>query len=133
MSMNQVQFQRSVSVPEFFERYGTEEQCAAALVAMRWPGGFRCSRCSSGAHYVIGHGQRKLFQCRNCRHQTSLTAGTVMDSTKLPLRTWFPAIFLIAQAKTGLSALALKPARVKLLVASFMQPAAVYRCLSNAH
>ena len=41
MPMNQVQFLRGVSVPEFFERYGTEVQCAAALVTMRWPGGFR--------------------------------------------------------------------------------------------
>ena len=108
MAMNQVQFQRGVCMPEFFERYGTEDQCAAALVAMRWPGGFQCPRCSSGAHYVVSHGRRKLFQCRGCRHQTSLTAGTMMDSTKLPLRTWFLAIFLISQAKTGLSALALK-------------------------
>ena len=108
MAMNQVQFQRGVCMPEFFERYGAEDQCAAALVAMRWPGGFRCPRCSSGAHYVVSHGRRKLFQCRGCRHQTSLTAGTMMDSTKLPLRTWFLAIFLISQAKTGLSALALK-------------------------
>lgn len=50
---------------------------------------------------------RKLFQCQSCRHQTSLTAGTLMDSTKLPLRTWFLAIFLISQDKTGLSSLAL--------------------------
>lgn len=108
MSMNQIQFQRGVSMPEFFERYGSEVQCAAALVAMRWPQGFRCPRCASGQHYVVGHGARKLFQCRGCRHQTSLTAGTLMDSTKLPLRTWFLAIFLISQDKTGLSALALK-------------------------
>ena len=108
MPMNRVQFQRGVSLPEFFERYGTEEQCVAAMVTLRWPAGFCCPRCSSDAHYLVGHGARKLFQCRGCRHQTSLTAGTMMDSTKLPLRTWFLAIFLISQDKTGLSALALK-------------------------
>ena len=107
MPMNRVQFQRGVSLPDFLERYGTEEQCSAALVALRWPNGFRCPRCSCEAHYVVGHGARKLFQCRGCRHQTSLTAGSLLDSTKLPLRTWFLAIFLIGQAKTGLSALAL--------------------------
>ena len=93
---------------EFFERYGTEAQCKQALVALRWPHGFRCPRCDSAAHYVVGHGARELFQCRGCRHQTSLTAGTLMDCTKLPLRTWFLAIYLISQDKTGLSALALK-------------------------
>ena len=50
---------------------------------------------------------RRLFQCQSCRQQTSLTAGTVLDSTKLPLRTWFLAIYLISQDKTGLSSLAL--------------------------
>ena len=107
MPMNRIQFQPGVSMPEFFARYGTEEQCTAALAALRWPEGFRCPRCASAAHYVVGHGARKLFQCQACRHQTSLTAGTLMDSTKLPLRTWFLAIFLISQNKTGLSSLAL--------------------------
>lgn len=107
MPMNRVQFQPGVSLPEFFSRYGTEQQCEAALIALRWPDGFRCPRCASAAHYVVGHGARKLFQCHGCRHQTSLTAGTMMDSTKLPLRTWFLAIFLISQHKTGLSSLAL--------------------------
>jgi hypothetical protein len=108
MPMNKIQFRRGVSMPEFFERYGTEALCAAALVALRWPQGFRCPGCASVEHYVVGHGARKLFQCRGCRLQTSLTSGTMMQSTKLPLRTWFLSIYLISQDKTGLSALALK-------------------------
>ena len=51
---------------------------------------------------------RPLFQCNGCRRQTSVTAGTLFAGTKLPLTTWFLAIYLISQAKTGLSALALK-------------------------
>ena len=108
MPINRIQFQPGVSMPEFFSRYGSEDQCAAALKALRWPQGFRCPRCDCPEHYVVGHGGRSLFQCRGCRHQTSLTAGTLMDSSKLPLRTWFLAIFLISQDKTGLSSLALK-------------------------
>jgi hypothetical protein len=53
-------------------------------------------------------GSCKVFQCNACRHQTSLIAGTVFQGTKLPLTVWFLAIYLISQAKTGLSALALK-------------------------
>jgi len=97
-----------MSIPEFLRCFGTEAQCAEAIKAARWPGGFRCSRCDSAEHYVVGHGGRKLFQCNGCRHQTSLTAGSLMEHTKLPLCTWFLAIYLISQAKTGLSALALK-------------------------
>ena len=107
MPMNRIQFQPGVSLPDFFARYGSEEQCVAALRAMRWPDGFCCPRCDCAQHCVVGHGARRLFQCQSCRHQTSLTAGTVLDSTKLPLRTWFLAIYLISQDKTGLSLLAL--------------------------
>ncbi|RZS58430.1 transposase-like zinc ribbon protein [Sphaerotilus mobilis] len=107
MAMNQIQFQKSVSLTDFLLRYGSKDQCAQALVSNRWPDGFRCPSCGAAEHYVVSHGARKLFQCRGCRHQPSLTAGPLMDSTKLPLRTWFLAIFLLSQAKTGLSALAL--------------------------
>lgn len=107
MSMNGTRFQPSVSLPQFMERYGTEEQCEAALAQMRWPEGFRCRRCQSPEHYIVGHGARQRYQCKGCRHQASLTAGTVMDSSKLPLRTWFLALYLISQAKTGLSSLSL--------------------------
>lgn len=108
MASNHIQFQHGMSIPEFLARFGTEAQCAEALRLARWPQGFACPRCGAGEHYVVGHGARKLFQCNGCRHQTSLTAGSLMEHTKLPLRTWFLAIYLISQAKTGLSALALK-------------------------
>jgi len=108
MSSHQIQFQPGMSIPEFLTHFGTEAQCAEAIRQSRWPGGFRCPRCAGAQHYVVGHGARKLFQCGACRHQTSLTAGTLMEHTKLPLTTWFLAIHLISQAKTGISALALK-------------------------
>ncbi len=108
MAFNPIQFQHGMSIPEFMSSFGTEEQCAEAVRIARWPQGFRCPRCDSADHYVVGHGARKLFQCKGCRHQTSLTAGSLMEYTKLPLTTWFLALYLISQAKTGLSSLALK-------------------------
>ena len=108
MNFNSIQFQPGMSVPEFLRCFGTEAQCAEAAKAARWPGGFRCPRCELADQYVVGHGTRKLFQCNGCRHQTSLTAGSLMEHTKLPLSTWLLAIYLISQAKTGLSARALK-------------------------
>lgn len=108
MACNRIQFQQGMSLPEFMRAFGTEAQCAQAVKAARWPNGFECPRYGSADHYVVGHGARKLFQCQGCRHQTSLTAGSLMEHTKLPLTTWFMAIYLIGQAKTGLSALALK-------------------------
>ena len=108
MANQQIQFQRGMSIPEFLSSFGTEAQCAEAVKQARGPAGFHCPRCAAVEHYVVGHGARKLFQCNGCRHQTSLTAGSLMEHTKLPLTTWFLAIYLIIQAKTGLSALALK-------------------------
>ena len=108
MAMNRIQFQPGMSVFEFFDQFGTEAQCEAALQRTRWPQGFRCPRCGAEAHCVLGARARKTFQCNACHHQTSLIAGTLFEGTKLALTVWFLAIYLISQAKTGLSALALK-------------------------
>ena len=89
-------------------RFGTEAQCVEAVKLARWPDGLCCPRCGVAERYVVGRGARKLFKCSSCRHQASLTAGSLMEHTKLPLTTWFLGICLISQAKTGLSALALK-------------------------
>ncbi|GAC1503615.1 MAG: IS1595-like element ISXca4 family transposase [Steroidobacteraceae bacterium] len=108
MAMNRIQFQPGLSMPEFFKLYATESQCAQALERARWPSGFRCPRCDHHAHCVLRGGTHKVFQCNACRHQSSLIAGTLFQGTKLALTVWFLALYLISQAKTGLSALALK-------------------------
>lgn len=108
MAMHRIQFQPGLSLPAFVEQFGTEAQCAAALELARWPHGFRCPRCAQAGHYLLQGGTHKTFQCHTCRLQTSLTAGTLLQSTHLTLTVWFLAIYLISQAKTGLSALALK-------------------------
>ena len=108
MAMNRIQFQPGLSLPEFLKDYGTEVQCERALETVRWPDGFRCPRCLGTAHTIVRDGVRKVFQCVACRHQASLIAGTLFQGTKLALTTWFLAIYLISQAKTGLSALALR-------------------------
>jgi hypothetical protein len=108
MAMNRVQFQRGLSMPAFLDRYGSEAQCEAALIAARWPQGFVCPGCASMSHCVLNVRQRRTFECLGCRQQTSLIAGTIFHSTKLPLRTWFLALYLLGQAKTNLSALSLK-------------------------
>lgn len=108
MSMNRIQFQPGLSMPEFLKQFGTEEQCAAELERVRWPQGFCCPRCAGTAHSVLQSRSHKAFQCRACRLQTSLIAGTLFQGTHLSLTIWFLAIYLISQAKTGLSALALK-------------------------
>lgn len=107
MAMNRVQFQAGLSMSDFLDRYGTEPQCEAALVAARWPLGFVCPHCAGTSHCVLRVRHRQTFQCLACRQQTSIIAGTIFHSTKLALRTWFLALYLLGQAKTNLSALSL--------------------------
>jgi transposase-like protein len=73
---------------------------------LRWPDGFRCPACGGTRSCRTGPNKR-LFQCIRCRHQTSLTAGTILENTKLALTTWFRGMHLISQAKHGISSLEL--------------------------
>ena len=107
MPMNRVQFQPGLSMPEFIKLYGTEAQCEAALVQSRWPTGFNCPECGHSGHCLLPSRPRMTFQCNACHRQTSLIAGTLFQGSNLPLTTWFLAIYLVSQAKTCLSALAL--------------------------
>ena len=89
----------------FGEAFGTKEQCRAALVRLRWPGGFVCPWCGHREHCVLAG--RGLYQCNRCKKQTSPTAGTIFHATKLPLTLWFAAIHLIVTAKNGISSVEL--------------------------
>ncbi|WP_294031768.1 IS1595 family transposase [Thiolapillus sp.] len=107
MSINPIQFQRGLSLPDFLSQYGTEAQCESALEKVRWRDGFRCPQCGHDHCTVFRRGQQPLYQCSACHHQTSLQVGTLFQASKLPLTTWFLAIYLITQAKNGVSALEL--------------------------
>ena len=105
MARNSVQFQKGLSEAGFEELYGTEAKCRAAVVAWRWPDGFECPVCGGASHSEIS--TRGLFQCRACRRQTSPTAGTIFAATKVPLRTWFRAVYHLTQTKQGISGIEL--------------------------
>jgi ribosomal protein L37AE/L43A len=108
MAMNRVQFQRGLSMAEFMDQYGTDEQCEAALVASRWPQGFACPACGWQASCSFRREGRLYWQCASCRHQCSVISGTMFESTKLPLTRWFLAMHLLTQAKNNVAALELK-------------------------
>ena len=108
MKKNKIQFQKGLSLNQFLARYGDEQQCEAALEDARWPEGFYCPKCSSKEHYRYRRKSIKVFQCRACRRQTTLTEGTIFHSTKLPLTIWFQAMFLLTQNKNNVSTLELR-------------------------
>lgn len=91
---------------EFQSQFATEEACRTYLTACRWPDGFVCPRCRNlSASELTGLGR---WQCARCRRQVSLTAGTVLHNTKLPLTVWFWAAYLMTTDKRGISALLLQ-------------------------
>ena len=105
MARTAVRLQKGLSEAAFERLYGTEEQCRAVVVASRWPDGFECAACGGREHSLVT--TRDLFQCTACRRQTSPIAGTIFASTKLPLRTWFRAMYHMTQSKQGMSSIEL--------------------------
>src|SRR5215217_8500814 len=94
-----------LSEAEFRERFGTEEACRRALFEMRWPEGLACPACGGRSCYELK--SRKLFRCNRCKRQVRLTAGTVFQGAKLPLTTWFIAVYHLTQSKGGISSIEL--------------------------
>lgn len=88
------------SLLEFQRLFATEEPCADYLHSLRWPEGFICPRCGSRLGYVLA--TRRVTECRN-GHPVSLTAGTGMHRSKLPLTVWFQAAYLVSTLTPGLS------------------------------
>ena len=90
MARNKVQFQKSMSIHTFIQRYGDEAQCQQRLFDIRWPQGFQCPNC--GHTHACKLKSRPVYQCNQCHQQTSLTAGTLFAYSKLPLSIWFLAL-----------------------------------------
>lgn len=107
MAMNRVQFQKGLSMVKFLAQYGTESKCRRSVFRSRWPKGFRCPACQGRPHCRFRREGQIYYQCRACRHQTTLLAGTLFAATKLPLRTWFLAMHLLTATKTNMAALEL--------------------------
>lgn len=90
---------------EFQERFRDEAACLEYLAALRWPNGFSCPACGHGDARKTGRG---LFECRKCRRQVSVTAGTLFHDTRKPLKMWFEAMWHITNQKFGANALGLQ-------------------------
>lgn len=108
MGKNNVQMQIGLSLDQFSSTYGTEEQCEAAVEKSRWPDGYRCTKCGCDHPYIYRKKTVKVFQCSACRKQVTLTENTIFHSTKLSLRKWFQAMFLMTQSKNNISSLELR-------------------------
>jgi transposase-like protein len=89
------------SLIEFQKEFSSNETCEQHLVEQRWENGFICPRCNHEEAWYLK--KRRLFDCKSCRHQTSLTAGTIFHGTKIPLVEWYWLIYHMAMNKVGVS------------------------------
>jgi len=95
------------SLIEFQRCFPDEAACATYLFAARWPHGFVCPGCGKTKAWEL-QTKPSTWECAGCRKQTSVTAGTIMHHSKLPLTTWFWAAYLMATHSNGISALQLQ-------------------------
>ena len=90
---------------EFDEWFESEADCEDFLRRLRWPKGFYCPGCGAAGGWETSRG---LFRCSSCARQTSVTAGTLFEGTRKPLRLWFQAMWYFTNQKHGVSALGLQ-------------------------
>ena len=90
---------------ELEARFSTEEACRAYLFQLRWPTGFECPRCGERKAWPASE---LLWECSGCHRQTSVTAGTIFQDSRLPLTLWFRAVWWVTSQKNGVSAMGLQ-------------------------
>lgn len=91
---------------QFLRWFPDQDACVAYLEGLRWPQGFVCPSCAvTGEAWRASRGR---LVCRACGHQTTPTAGTIFEKTRVPLTTWFTAVWYVTGQKYGASALSLK-------------------------
>ena len=98
---------RPLSRAQFEARFPDDAACAGHLARRRWPNGFVCPGCGGAKGWAL---KTKAFtwECAACRRQTSVTAGTIMHASHLPLKVWFTAIHILTSHSNGVSALQLQ-------------------------
>lgn len=91
------------NLKDLFKKFSDEETCRQYLIQQRWNGVPKCPKCGSEKSYKIENNKR--FKCANnkCYAKFTVTVGTVFEASNIPLTTWFPAMYIIASHKKGIS------------------------------
>lgn len=95
-------------IRQFEQTFRSSEDCHQYLYQLKWPHGYECPRCMHKHCYTIATRMLPLYECRSCRHQTTLTSGTIMDKSRTPIRRWLLALFLFVHpGSNGINAVSL--------------------------
>lgn len=91
-----------VNLDSLIEMHRSEEKCRAYLEELRWPDEVICPRC--GAKSISRIHKRGQYNCKICRYQFSVTSGTALHDSHLPLWKWFTTVYVMIESKKGISA-----------------------------
>src|SRR5579872_418473 len=89
------------TLQEAIKFFSNPETCFEYAVKLHWPNGVCCPYC--GCMELSFISTQKLWDCRPCKKRFSVRVGTIFESSRLPLETWFAGMWLIANAKNGIS------------------------------
>lgn len=102
--INLQKFETLVDLLTYFE---SEQVCCEYLALLRWPQGAVCPYQECGHNKVFSFSNGKTYKCAKCKKQFSVKAGSIFHDTKIPLRKWYAAIYLITSHKKGISSVQL--------------------------
>ena len=91
-----------MNIIDLQKRFSTQHKCEVFLRSKRWPKGVTCPRCDTAQPYWIS--TRKIWRCRNCSYEFSVTTGTIFHRSRTSLQKWYTAIWLMCYSKKGISA-----------------------------
>ena len=97
---------KGLTLAELNDHFADEDDCREFLAELRWPQGILCPKCQSASISTLK--KRNQYDCDKCRHRFSVRAGTIFHDSKLPLRTWFLAVYMMGESRKGVSANQLK-------------------------
>ena len=93
---------QDIDLVSLIERYHNEDKCHDYLEELRWPDGVVCPRCTSSNVSTIA--EREQYHCLSCQYHFSVTSGTIIHDSHLPLWKWFLAAYMMIESKKGVSA-----------------------------
>jgi len=104
---HRINFPDFLTTIKFSQKFKNEKDCEYHLFSIKYPYGFHCADCSCNEFYRLKRYKNRVFQCKNCGKQESLTANTIFQGTRTPLLKWFWAFYYISQHKKGISSVQL--------------------------
>jgi transposase-like protein len=102
-----IQLQSFKTLLDLFEFFKDEQVCRDYLEILRWPDGLQCAYKDCGHNKIFRFTNGKVYKCAKCERQFSIKVGTIFEDSKIPLKKWFAAIYLITSHKKGISSIQL--------------------------